>query len=209
MAATYPYNEKKLKLINALIASISDNDIALYSGNGVSAELYLTLSLSNRNKISYVIDNSPACKCSRFDVSVISLDKVVEAGIRNILIATRAFPSELKRILINCKERVHVFGLYGWFEVNGYHTKHNFYDFVIQSMDAPLPSPASIPDFLHFAAPNALCEVLVALVVQNEKTLLARLHDLLKQVPLGIRIHHINSKTNCKLCRFSIWRYDR
>ena len=185
----YAYNEKKLKLINKLVTRMPVASTALYLGNGVSREAYLALSLENRKKIDCIIDKAANCACADLDVPVVSLENVTNRGIRNIVVSSRTLPVELKDFLINHGQTIHAFGLYGWFEVNGYHTKHNFYDFAIQSMDAPLPTPLSIPDFLNHAAPGCPCEVSVVTVVQDESTLLSRLHDILRQVSLGMRIY--------------------
>ena len=185
----YTYNEKKLILINALVVSLPDFSVALYLGNRASMEAYLALSLENRRKIVGIIDAEDSCACADLDVPIFRLEEAAGHGVCNIIVSSRTLPGELKDFLGQQGQGIHAFGIYGWFEVNGYHTKHNFYDFAIQSMDVPLPSPTAIPDFLHYASPSCRFEIAVVVLVQDETTLSDHLHDILKQTLLGIRIY--------------------
>ena len=185
----YAYNEKKLKMFNFLITILPEYSVALYLGNMASHEMYLALSLENRKKIVGIIDAEDICACSDLNVSIFKLEEAAGRGVRNIIVSSRTLPGELNSFLDKQAQGMKALGIYGWFEVNGYHTKHNFYDFAIQSMDAPLPSPLAIPDFLYHVAPECPCEVSVVVMVEDESTLLSRLHDILRQTSMGVRIH--------------------
>lgn len=185
----YIYNERKISLINKLVAGMPNASVGLYLGNGVSREIYLALSMDSRIKVACVIDNEKKCACKDLDIPIITLSEAKEQGCCNILTGTRSLPPELNEFLKKDGEGIHVYGLYGWFELNGYYTKYCFYDFVIQSMDEPLSSPIAIPDFLHQASRNCYCEVSVIMVVQDVNKLLERLHNILKQIVLGIRVY--------------------
>lgn len=185
----YYYNFRKITLIRRLMQNISGRT-AIYSGNYISRELYLAMTLEQRKKIVCVIDGSKECDCAALGLQVSSLEEAASLGVTNILTASRIIDAQLQEYVKSISGNIHVFGLYGWFEAHGYHTKYNFSDFAIEAEDEPLPSPYAVPDFLHLASPEAGYEIVAVVLIHKENAdgIGRIIHSLLGQVNLRIRI---------------------
>jgi|GEM_PF-6733119 len=194
----FPYNQRKIFLANQLIARLPDASAALHIGNPAAGEFYLMLSLENRKKILGVLGGNP--KCARADLSfpVFSLDEAAQRGVRNIIVMTRTEEEGLKKSISESNHPFHVYGLYGWFALCGYHTKYNFWDFVIESMDEKPASELSIPYFLHHASPKA-ASVAAVIVTQNDEACIAPcLHRFLGEVTMGVEIYCVDLSSTDK-----------
>ncbi len=201
------YNGRKIFLANGLLSRVADKSVVLYGENLASRELFLMLSLENRKKIVGVMDNAPKTvqirqitvyPCADLGLSVFPLSEAVQRGVRYIITTSRTEEEELKKFVSESNHPFHVYGLYGWFALCGYHTKYNFWDFVIESMDEKPASELSIPYFLHHASPKA-ASVAAVIVTQNDEACIAPcLHRFLGEVTTGVEIYCVDLSSTDK-----------
>lgn len=133
-----------VRMINGMLEPYKERSVAVRMGGYHSERLYFSLSKENRRKIWGFIDNDGGCRCSRFSMPVVSIERFKElsdSGIEVIMLFSHNLLNRLREEAEMWPADIEVLDIYETFAEKGMACDKSFYTVLAEDEDYDVGFP--------------------------------------------------------------------